>query len=65
MKIKEVLGKKIKDIAMGESFIEIELSDGSVLIVQSTDYKSTPHQEYVNINAFIENKKSATQKDDA
>ena len=65
MKIKDLLGKKIKAVAMGDSFIEIDLSDGSILRIQSTDYKSTPHQEYVNINVFIQNIKSATDKGDA
>ena len=53
---KHMIGRKVIDVSFGESFIEITLDDKSVVIIESTDYKATKHQDFVNINVMVEKK---------
>ena len=52
--LKEVEGQKVEEVKLGYAFIEIELSNGKTLKVESTDEKSTKHQEFTNLKLIIE-----------
>lgn len=52
--LKKVEGNIIEEIKLGESFIEIELSNGKTMIAEVTNEKTSEHQEFNNLKLIVE-----------